>query len=80
MITITRATPEKGHNQEMRVAAYAKKTAEALNKKVPQILDEVAEEFCSSYCKYPDTWDEEKEGYELSESQICAECPVNKLI
>ena len=40
----------------------------------------IAEVFCSEYCKYPDTWDEEKEECELAESDICTNCPINKLI
>ena len=42
-------------------------------------LREIAETMCTQYCKYPDTWDEEKEGIELTESDICANCPLNKL-
>ena len=45
-----------------------------------ELLEEVAGEFCENYCKYPDSWDEEKEGCELSESDICANCPITKLI
>lgn len=46
---------------------------------IPQILEKTAEEICSKYCKYPDQWDEEKEGCELSESDICSNCPLNRL-
>lgn len=42
-------------------------------------LEEVANEFCNHYCKYPEQWDEEKEGMELCESDICANCPCNRL-
>lgn len=34
----------------------------------------VAEAICD---KYPDTWDAEAEGKELSESEICRNCPLN---
>lgn len=47
---------------------------------IPQILEEVVEEMCQKYCKYPEQWDEEKEGFELSESEICANCPLNRLV
>ena len=77
MITITRETPEKGHNQEMRMAIYAKKAAEAERKTVPQILEEIAGQLCDSYCKYPEQWDAEKEGKELIDSDICMNCPLN---
>ena len=40
---------------------------------------EAMENFCDHYCKYPDTWDEEKEGVPLSDSDICEKCPLGKL-
>lgn len=48
-------------------------------KTIPQILEEVASEICDHYCKYPDIWDEEKEGVTLIDSGICENCPLNKL-
>lgn len=39
----------------------------------------VVEDICNNYCKYPNQWNEEKEGCELSESEVCANCPLNKL-
>lgn len=42
-------------------------------------LEHIAAEICNSYCKYPDQWDVEKEGKELCESAICANCPLNRL-
>lgn len=47
--------------------------------KTKEQLEQIAEDFCNNYCKYPDIWDEEKEGYELCESDICANCPISKL-
>lgn len=41
--------------------------------------EEVINNICCNYCKYPDIWDEEKEGVELSESEICKKCPLNDL-
>ena len=49
-------------------------------RKVTEIFEEVLNEFCQDYCKYPDTWDEEKEGCELSESERCQKlCPFNRV-
>ena len=50
------------------------------SKTISKQLQELAEEICSKYCKYPDTWDEEKEGCELWESSICENCPLTRLI
>lgn len=48
-------------------------------KKVNEMIQEIADEMCDKYCKYPDIWDEEAEGVELSESDICKNCPLNRL-
>lgn len=48
-------------------------------KSIPQILEEVTEEMCSKYCKWPEQWDDEAQGMDLSESDICANCPLNRL-
>ena len=47
---------------------------------IPQILEEVTKEMCDHYCKWPEKWDEEKEGMELEESEHCLNCPLSKLI
>lgn len=49
------------------------------NRGLLQQIQDVADEFCTNYCKYPDIWDEEKEGCELSESDHCQNCPLNRL-
>ena len=46
---------------------------------IPQILEDIVEDMCQNYCKWPDTYEEEMEGCELSESSICANCPLNRL-
>ena len=47
---------------------------------IGQIIEEVKNEICDKYCKWPDIWDEEKEGCELSESDVCNyKCPLHKL-
>jgi len=48
-------------------------------KNISQIIEEVKTDICNKYCKYPETWDEEAEGMELSESDICKNCPLNRL-
>lgn len=47
---------------------------------ITQWLQDIVEDVCQNYCKYPDNWDEESEGVELSESDICKNCPLNKLV
>jgi Pyruvate/2-oxoacid:ferredoxin oxidoreductase delta subunit len=47
--------------------------------KVTDIIEEVKSDICISYCKWPNIWDEEKEGMELIESDICRRCPLNRL-
>ena len=41
--------------------------------------EEIAEQMCEHYCKYPHTYDEEKEGTPLCESEICKNCPLTRL-
>jgi len=48
-------------------------------KRISELLEQIAEEFCINYCKYPGIWDAEKEGCELSESDVCNQCPINRL-
>lgn len=47
-------------------------------KTIPQILESIAEAMCNEYCRYPLEWDEEKDG-ELADSEVCANCPLNRL-
>ena len=41
--------------------------------------EKLKEEICDKYCHFPYVWDAEEKGMELSESNICKNCPVNKL-
>ena len=41
---------------------------------IDQIVEEVKEEMCDKYCKYP----EEYEGSEMIDV-ICVDCPLNRL-
>lgn len=42
-------------------------------------IEEIKTEICEKICKYPDIWDEEKEGCELCDSVICEKCPLGRL-
>ena len=42
----------------------------SLRELTEEYIEDVAKEICECYCKYPEQWDEEKEGMELIES-IC---------
>ena len=42
-------------------------------------VGDVIEDMCSHYCKYPDTYDEDAEGIPLADSEICQNCPLNRL-
>lgn len=46
---------------------------------ITEILEDVREQMCNDYCRYPREWDEEAEGCELIDSDVCANCPLNKL-
>lgn len=47
------------------------------SKTATKIIEEVVESMCGSYCKWPIIWDQ-REG-ELCDSEICANCPLNRL-
>ena len=47
-------------------------------KTIPQQLEAIAEAICNDYCRYPLTWNEEVDG-ELADSEVCANCPLNRL-
>ena len=51
-----------------------------MDKTITEQLQEIAEDFCNHYCKHPDTWDEEAEGCDLSESDVCSNCPMGRLV
>lgn len=80
-IKLQRRTPEE--QAQKMLEAYTKLAGEKAaveHKSIAVILEEIANEFCDNYCKYPDSWDEEAEGCELSESEICSGCPINRLV
>ena len=47
--------------------------------KVDRNYDAIKEVMCDQYCKYPYEWDAEVEGCELAESDVCKNCPLNRL-
>lgn len=49
-------------------------------KTTEEILEDIKAEICDTRCKYSESWDEEAEGCELAESDVCKNCPVGKLI
>lgn len=50
-------------------------------KKITEILSDMADDICNNYCKYPNEWDEEEhDGLELFDSEICQNCPLTRLI
>lgn len=50
-------------------------------KKISEILEDIASEICDHYCKYPSEYKpEEHDGVDLCESEICAECPLTKYL
>lgn len=49
-------------------------------KSVSEILDEVKNAICNDYCRYPREYDEDENGgLELCDSDICRNCPLNRL-
>jgi len=48
-------------------------------KTVPEIIEEIKIQICEDYCRYPREWDEEEEGMELIDSDICINCPLGRL-
>lgn len=53
----------------------------AEEKKIAEILSDMADEICNNYCKYPYEYDpEEHDDIELCDSEICANCPLVRLL
>ena len=46
---------------------------------IQEQIEEIKDEICRDLCKWPDIYDEDAEGCELSESEYCQNCPLNKL-
>ena len=53
----------------------------AEDKSIKQILEDVFEDMCNNYCKYPYEYNpEDHDGVELWDSEICDNCPLSKLV
>ena len=46
---------------------------------INETFEEVKVAMCEDYCRYPREWNEEEEGAELIDSEICRTCPLNRL-
>ena len=46
---------------------------------INETFEEVKVAMCEDYCRYPREWNEEEEGAELIDSEICQNCPLNRL-
>ena len=42
-------------------------------------LEQAAADMCQHYCRYPLIWDEQVMNQELSESELCRNCPMSVL-
>lgn len=50
-----------------------------LTQTITEQFDEIVKDMCEEYCKWPLLWDEEAEGMELCESDVCKNCPLNRI-
>lgn len=46
---------------------------------ISRTFEEVKNAICNDYCRYPREWNEEEQGMDLIDSDICANCPLNRL-
>lgn len=60
-------------------AAMVRRRIMERQKSISEILEEVKEQICEDYCRYPRDWDEIEEGMELIDSDICINCPLGRL-
>ena len=42
-------------------------------------IEQAASDMCQHYCRYPLIWDEQVMNQELSESELCRNCPMTVL-
>jgi len=63
--------------QEDRAKKSLRELTEGIRRR--KYIEDVCQEICESYCKYPEQWDAEKAGMELIDSDICLNCPLNRL-
>lgn len=48
-------------------------------KSADAIMEQVIQEMCDHYCKYPAIWDREHPGEDMPEDGPCLDCPLNRL-
>lgn len=48
-----------------------------MDKTISEQFEEIKEQMCDHYCKYPAEWDEDDGP--LEDSEICATCPLTRL-
>ena len=52
-------------------------------KYITELVEEVKEDICDNYCKYPTQYqmehEDSEETFDLMTSEIYAECPLNRL-
>lgn len=46
---------------------------------IAAIIEDIFDDFCDTRCKYPVIWDDEAMGCQLSDSDVCRKCPMNRL-
>lgn len=43
-------------------------------------IEQTASDMCRWYCRFPLIWDEQVMNQELSESELCKNCPMSELM
>lgn len=77
--TISEYYKERSENYG-KVAEWLMELKEIKAKTVSQQIEEVKEQMCNNYCKYPNEYDKDMhDGVELCDSGICENCPLNRL-
>lgn len=61
----------------VRAASGKERKMEEKQKTIYDLLDEVAETMCDKYCKYPESY---QGTYEEMLEEVCAECPMCKVL
>ena len=61
----------------VKAASGKERKMEEKQKTIYDLLDEVAETMCDKYCKYPESY---KGTYDEMLEEICAECPMCKVM
>lgn len=65
-------------NKVAEIVAESIDGGEITPDQMSRIKEDAKTDLCENYCKWPDIWDEEKEGCELIEGK-CTDCPLGWL-